>query len=158
MVVHHSIACNTVTHHIVFILNTKQPIPRSFLFGEKCCKRVVKCDYFEALHIEYMCIPSNLDTDPNLGSVGECRQRKCPWLSTISCDYYLISWRYEYVSSEIKMRPHFWEFEVLGSLKALFTGPESYVPSRLRSIRAIFVVKSLGVGLFTSHGSQVFKF
>ena len=46
---------NIVRHHFIFIFNTKRPIqvfPWSFA---KSLKVWVKCDYFEALHIEHMC-------------------------------------------------------------------------------------------------------
>ena len=54
---------NIVRHHIIFIFNTKRPIS-SFFFGEvlqKSLKVWVKCDYFEALHIEMHVHTANLN-------------------------------------------------------------------------------------------------
>ena len=55
---------NVVRHHIIFIYNTKQPIS-VLTFCEVLQKKLkvwVKCDCFEALHIEMHVHTSNLNT------------------------------------------------------------------------------------------------
>jgi len=60
---------NIVRHHVIFKFNTKWPKSSFLFFCEALAKSLkvwVKCDYFEALHIEMHVHTSNLNTDWNL--------------------------------------------------------------------------------------------
>ena len=108
--------------------------------------------------LKNMCTPSNLNTGPNLGSVGECRQRKCPWLSTINCAYQMISWRYEYASSEVKDEAGL--LGIWGSWLSQSLVHRSQVlhPDSLEVNPCNLSRWKPGWDFFISHGSQVLTF
>ena len=58
---------NIVRHHIILIFNTKQLVSIYLFLSEvlqkKSLKVWVKCDYFEALHIEMHVPTADLNTD-----------------------------------------------------------------------------------------------